>query len=471
MGFTNVMFLFYFFPLSILFYYVSLWMQNKFKILKKIKFNSLIIILISLVFYGWSLSINAIKFLLYILIVFCFGKLIEKHNKKSKPILFVGVFLAVGVLFFYKYLGLITDSFGVREIIAPIGISFITFSAISFLVDIYRGKTKDINIVDTTLYFTFFPKVISGPIVLWKDFHQQINNRIYTSDKILSGINQIIIGFCKKLILADSFGVVISSIKLWMNTGIDVLTAIGLVLLYFLQIYYDFSGYSDIALGLSKIFGFEFSKNFDFPYTSTSVTEFWRRWHISLGNWFKEYVYIPLGGNRKSPARTYINIFIVFLLTGVWHGAGLAYIVWGLLHGAFRLLEKALENVAIYKKIPRFVKQVFVLIIVAFGWEFFLFNDFNKVIEFNKIVFGVTKFSRIQLTASYFFDYKMIALIIIGLVGALFLNNKKIVELYQKIVKNKYGFIFAETVLFLLMFLAIMFMINSNYSPFIYFQY
>ena len=225
--------------------------------------------------------------------------------------------------------------------------------------------------LDAALYMTFFPKIVSGPIVLWKDFSIELSARVFSEDRFVYGINRFIIGLGKKVLLADTFGSVVVNIQDQMYYGIDIPTAWGCTLLYFLQIYYDFSGYSDMAIGLSSMFGFKLKENFSFPYLSTSITEFWRRWHISLGTWFREYVYIPLGGNRKGFYRTLVNLFIVFLITGVWHGAGAGYLCWGIAHGICIVAERCVRDKKLYKMIPGVVKWAVTTLIVMLGWQVF----------------------------------------------------------------------------------------------------
>ena len=471
MGFTNVTFLFFFLPLSIIFYYIVLFMGKKIKSLKKSRLSDLVIIAFSLLFYAWALTIDAIKLILYILLISIFGKIIEKSkNGFRKIVLIFSIILVLSILFLYKYLGVFIDTSNVN-LIAPLGLSFITFYAISYLVDIYRKDAIKGKIIDTYLYFTFFPKVISGPIVLWKNFKKQIKKREYNTGNFLEGINLLIIGFAKKLIIADTFGLTISKIQNYIGFGIDSLTALGMLILFSFQIYYDFSGYSDIAIGISKMFGFNFEKNFDYPYTATSIKDFWKRWHISLGNWFKEYVYIPLGGNRKGIIRTLLNLLAVFLLTGIWHGAGLTYIIWGIFHGILRMIEKIIDKKRFYIAIPNFVKRLFIIIFVFLGWEFFMFKDIDSIINFNSILLGSKDFYWIPLMFKYFFDSRIIFLIIVSILGCFIGNIKYIKNMLMVIKTNKFGFVVYEMILFALFFISIMFMVNSSYNPFIYFQY
>lgn len=309
MLFTNFIFLFVFFPLCVGGYLVLWGIQKKIGKVN-LRIGDIFLILASLAFYGWMRLEGILYLCIYILLVYAMGKMIEKKGgsvDKSKIAVGVSVLVLAGILYFYKYIDFTLQSlndilqtdFTLFYVIVPLGISFITFSAISYVVDIYRGNSTAGSLLDVALYISFFPKAVSGPIVLWKDFQTQIQNRTVDDVRFMYGLNRIMIGYAKKVLLADSFGLMVSDIQQNMVVGMDVPTAWWCALLYMLQIYYDFAGYSDIALGLGELFGFQFKENFHFPYVSASITEFWRRWHISLGTWFREYIYIPLGGNRK----------------------------------------------------------------------------------------------------------------------------------------------------------------------------
>lgn len=379
-------------------------------------------------------------------------------------------------LIYFNYTGILakgwnwlfSDNIEVRTLVAPLGISFITFSSISYLTDIYRGHSTNGSLLDCMFYLTFFPKIVSGPIILWKDFQEQINVRKITIENSVNGLNRIMIGFAKKVILADSFGSCIVSIG---TTGIDSITAFGTIVLYMLQIYYDFSGYSDIAIGLSNLLGFNVKENFNFPYRSTSISEFWRRWHISLGTWFRQYVYFPLGGSRTGYNKTLRNLAIVFVLTGVWHGAGWNYILWGFINCFFVLLERVIQNKSFYIKTPSAVKYGVTMFIVMLFWQFFRFQNVSDVTNVFGIALGVISFDRIFYTWEYYFDMKMVTLSIIGILGATILGNSKIHETYQKFISKNVGFFLQEVVLIGLFVISILFIVNLTYSPFIYFQY
>ena len=341
------------------------------------------------------------------------------------------------------------------------------FEAISYLVDIYKGDAKSGGLIDVFLFFTFFPKIASGPIVLWKDFSSQIYNRTVSVDLFFSGMNRVMIGFAKKSIIADSLGVVVNDITSNAPLGIDSPTAIFGALCYFLQIYYDFSGYSDIAIGISRMFGFKFKENFNFPYTSLSIGEFWRRWHISLGSWFREYIYIPLGGNRK---HVYINLFIVFLITGIWHGSTLNFVIWGIAHGILSMVERLVREKVWYVKIPVIFKWLFTMIFVYLTWVIFMIPSLSEAIVYYKSMIGISS-GNIYFTFDYFINKKITLIIFVAFLGA-FIGKWRKLELIKQWTENsKIGVIVSQVICMLLFILAVLFMMNSSYSPFLYFQF
>lgn len=378
------------------------------------------------------------------------------------------------ILVYYKYADFLTNllsfNFSAEKtsLVAPIGISFITFSAISYLVDIRRGHGDCKNPINCALYLCFFPKVISGPIVLWKDFKPLCGQKTLTLDMAFEGIERIMMGFAKKLIIADTFGACIAST---VGVAIDVPTAWGVNFLFMMQIYFDFSGYSDIAIGLGKLLGYDMKENFNFPYVSTSIKDFWRRWHISLGTWFKEYIYIPLGGSRKTQLRTIINLAVVFLLTGLWHGAAWTFVVWGALNGLFRILEKLMENSGFYEAIPSFIKWLFTMVIVYFCWIIFRFNNFQDLTDWFKVMFGAAGNDTVPYTFLHYFDWQIIAFAAVAFFGSTILGIEKIKDSCERARTNSGAMFFRELLGIALFALAVMFMVSSTYSPFIYFQY
>ena len=466
MPFTSAGFLFFFLPITIIVYYL-------FNFIGKNQLNNLLLILFSLSFYMVSGLRTTIYLIVFISIIYLSSKVLEYiNNKRAKKSFFIlSLLFVVLTLSYYKYITFILELFhrdaGVFSIVIPLGLSFIMFEAISYLVDIYKGDTESGSLIDVFLFFTFFPKIASGPIVLWKDFSSQIYNRKVSVDLFYSGMNRVMIGFAKKSIIADSLGTVVQSINENTQLGIDSPTAFLGALCYFLQIYYDFSGYSDIAIGISRIFGFNFKENFNYPYTSTSIGEFWRRWHISLGTWFREYIYIPLGGNRK---HVYINLFIVFLVTGIWHGSTFNFVIWGVAHGLLIMIERAFREKAWYKKIPAIFKWMFTMVFVYLTWIIFMIPSLTQAIIYYKSMLGIPA-GNIYFTFEYFINSKLILIIIVAIIGA-FIGKWDKVELIKTWSRDtKTGLIFSQILYMMLFALAILFMMNSSYSPFLYFQF
>lgn len=502
MVFTTQTFLFVFFPVCMLGYYFSLLLTKTktafARFLKKCRLPDLAIIGVSCAFYVCAGVSDAFRLILYVCLVWILGAgiqairnknyfVVAEHKEKSgepKQIsialpLFVLAIGAVGcVLVYYKYTHMLADIWNMlfngnaasKSILAPLGISFITFSSVSYLSDVYTEKAKAGSLIDCALYLLFFPKIVSGPIVLWRDFSGQIAERKINLNSLSDGASRMMIGFVKKVVLADTFGACLINASVG---NIDMCTAWGTALLYALQIYYDFSGYSDIAIGISKMFGFSFKENFNFPYLSCSITEFWRRWHISLGSWFREYVYFPLGGSRKGKARTVVNVAIVFLLTGIWHGGGETYkdyIVWGMINGACNIVEKLISEKRWYQKTPAAIKWLCTMGITLFCWELF-FNGFSLSLVWLKTIFGLNRASSIPYTWQYFFDKRTLVLMIIAIAGATVFGLPKIQNAYHRAVQKPFGYAVHQTIVVVLFVVSILFMVNATYSPFIYFQY
>ncbi len=493
MGFTTQTFLFFFFPLSILGYIIFEFAERlKIDIFRKIRAKDLALIIISLCFYAWAGLSDTLVMIVYTLAIHVLAKWIEtskthilvekniaqtdKKPRKTHIIpLVISLILIISYLAILKYASVSINTFNqifqtkiTLALLAPLGLSFITFSSISYIVDTYRGDAKAGTIVDCALYILFFPKIVSGPIVLWKDFNAQSSSRTMTLDNATRGITRVMMGFIKKLILADTFGSVLADIG---ANSIDQITAFGSIILYFLQIYYDFSGYSDIAIGLSSLFGFDVDENFNFPYRATSITQFWRRWHISLGKWFKEYVYIPLGGNKCGLKRTLLNLFIVFILTGIWHGAGWNYLLWGIINAVIVVIERLLFNSKFYQKTPTFIKWMLTTITLLCLWQIFRFEDISSASNVFTALFGKAQNESINYTWQYYFDKQTILLSIIGFLGATVLGNAKIDGFFKKIAKTKTGYSIMLAFLVIGFVVSIFFMVNSTYSPFIYFRY
>ena len=505
MVFTTQIFLFFFFPACILSYHFICALENYSRksreFFRKFRIKDLVLLAFSFLFYSWAYSMDLVRIILYILVVYGLAKWIENsrrnnffirlesedendNDRKYKRIytaIFPFVF-AITILVFYliyfKYSHFIEQILSVlfnnavagNSVIAPLGISFITFSAISYLADIYRGGgiIAKGSLLDCALYLSFFPKVVSGPIVPWKDFQKQLPLHKASLEFYVSGINRIMIGFAKKVLLADTFGACLADIRL---SNIDPITAAGTLVLYMLQIYYDFAGYSDIAIGLSRLFGFEFKENFNFPYLSKSISEFWRRWHISLGSWFREYIYFPLGGSRGTLRNTLRNLLVIFFLTGIWHGAGWNYILWGSIHGILVVIERIIQNRKFYKQMPIFIKYIGTMLSVMLLWQCFRYQSLREVMKLFGIILGIVQFDKIYYTWPHYFDMRLIAFTIIGIIGATIMGTKAVHNFGEKLSTIKAGYFLQEMTYLLLFVSAILFMVNSTYSPFIYFQY
>ncbi len=346
-------------------------------IIPSIKAKNIILIAASLAFYAYGEPIYVLCMVFSALINYICALGVGNFKQRKKIVLFVSILLNLGILVFFKYTGFIVEqidglfglSIPVPQIILPIGISFFTFQAMSYVIDVYRGDvTAQKNFGKVLLYISFFPQLIAGPIVKYHDINKELDNRTVTAECSAQGLRRFVCGLGKKVIIANTMGQVADTIFSAPQVEINVITSWIGAIAYMFQIYYDFSGYSDMAIGLGKMFGFHFLENFRYPYKALSIKDFWRRWHISLSSWFKEYLYIPLGGNRKGRLRTCINKIIVFFFTGLWHGANWTFIIWGLFHGMFLLLEEYLPYV---KKMPKFIMHIYTLLVVCVGFVIF----------------------------------------------------------------------------------------------------
>ena len=467
MSFTTPYFLFLFLLLFFAVYFIAV-KAERVKFLTKLHFSEIVLLLINLCFYAWSGLGNLALLVVYVIAVYITGRLIEKNkSRKITTVYVVSLVITVVALAWFRFLGPLRASQNSAGFIAPLGISFITFTAISYLADVYNGKARAGSFLDCALFITFFPKIVSGPISLWRDFEGELREKKITLNGFSDGCIRFMIGASKKLILADTFGMFIANAA----NAVDVPTAWIIAGMYMLQLYFDFSGYSDMAIGLSLMFGFRICENFDYPYLSCSISEFWRRWHISLGRWFREYVYIPLGGNRCGNIRTYINLGIVFLLTGLWHGVSWTFLLWGALNGLFCIIERAAGKTHFYESVPKVLKWGITTVIVFFLWELFRFNDFSSCVMFLRIMFGRVHFDSIPYTWVYYMDRRIITLVVIGIITCTVTGLEPVKNLRKKIGRTVPGSLLKTLVCSFLFLAAIAFMINSSYSPFLYFQF
>jgi alginate O-acetyltransferase complex protein AlgI len=408
---------------------------------------------------------------------FYFAKMIEKRNDKLG--LWLSVFFSIGTLIIFKYFNFIYDNIivvlnkindenSVRtfNIALPIGISFYVFQTMSYTIDVYRKQVKaSNNFINYATYVTMFPQLVAGPIVRYFDIEKQLLKRSFSWNQFYDGVERFIIGLSKKMILANTFAFLADNI---FNQPVHdlstVMTWLG-VLAYGLQIYFDFSGYSDMAIGLGKMFGIDFLENFNFPYISKSIQEFWRRWHISLSTWFRDYLYIPLGGNKKGPFRTYVNLIIVFFITGLWHGASWNFIIFGLFHGTFMIIER-LGFKSILEKIPKAFQHLYTIIILLIGWVFFRADSMTYAIEYINKLFSLSKGNESVNQYIYYLNFNIETYIvfILGIIFSTPIFNPE--SLWKKsYLKIK------PVIMILLLILSIFHIAASAYNPFIYFKF
>lgn len=416
---------------------------------------------------------------------YLFGLAVDFSKKRGskKAWVFIAVIANLGILGFYKYADFFIDNLNalmnwnitIAQVPLPIGISFYTFQAMSYVIDVYR---KDANVqrnfINLSLYISLFPQLIAGPIVRYQTVADQINKRFVNSTYLVDGTKRFIQGLSKKVLIANPMGEVADSV--FRMSGGDLTTAnawIG-ILAYTLQIYFDFSGYSDMAIGLGKLFGFDFEENFRYPYASQSISEFWRRWHISLGNWFRDYVYFPLGGNRGDTWTIYRNLLIVWTLTGFWHGASWTFMAWGLYYGIIISLEKFfLLN--ILKRLWRPLRHIYVLLIVMIGWVFFRANDFAYAIDYIQTLFTISTYNIYnEKTFLYLFNnwYVFIIAIILAMPTYPLLKNKIQTFLEDQRKELWMARDLLSSLTYLMFFILItMYLVNATYNPFIYFRF
>ena len=459
------MFLFSFLPIVLAVYYIV-----------PSPFRNLILFLSSLFFYAWGEPKYILIMLFSTIVDYIHGLLIEyfkeKDNlKNAKIVLISSIIINLSILCFFKYSNFFISNLNnifnlnikLLNIALPIGISFYTFQTMSYSLDVYRGIVRaQKNIISFGAYVTLFPQLIAGPIVQYKTIADELDCRKESSNQIAYGINRFVIGLGKKVLLANSLGYIWSQISSENITELAVLSAWIGIIMFSLQIYFDFSGYSDMAIGLGNMFGFTFNENFNYPYESKSITEFWRRWHISLGSWFKEYVYIPLGGNKKNQIR---NICIVWCITGLWHGASWNFVLWGVYFGVILLIEKLVLN-----KFIKVNSRIYTLILVCIGWVIFSFDNLFEGISYLKSMFFLNGNVLID-NSSLYIVYSNILLILIGILAATSIP-KRVVQHFLKEKENSLGIDLIHS-LFLLIILTLStaYLVNSTYNPFLYFRF
>ncbi|MCH1642338.1 MBOAT family protein [Paenibacillus timonensis] len=472
MVFSSTIFLFCFLPIVLIGYY-----------LMKLEYRNAFLLIVSLFFYAWGEPKFVIVIILSILVNYIFGFLINICRIKysitvSRAVMIIGILANCGLLFYFKYfdffilnVNYVTGlDLSLENIILPIGISFFTFQGLSYIIDIYLQKVQvQKNFLKFALFKSFFPQLIAGPIVRYVDVHDQIENRVTTVDDFAYGIRRFVMGLGKKIIIANTLGQVADSIFNLPAHQNSLDTAWIGAICYSLQIYFDFSGYSDMAIGLARMFGFKFKENFDFPYVSKTVTEFWRRWHISLSSWFRDYLYIPLGGNRKG--NVYFNLLIVFMVTGLWHGAAWNFVIWGLWHGLFLIIERVLRKSKTKFRIPQILTWLYTMLIVVVGWVLFRSPDLAYALSYLKIMFAIDSPYDVGFTVWYYLDPMVITIILIACLASLPISKyiKNNVGAYEE--HNGFSLFIQNAYVAFLLILSIMFMATSTYNPFIYFRF
>lgn len=472
MVFSSSIFIFCFLPIVLLIYY-----------LLKVEYRNVFLLLSSLFFYAWGEPEFVFVIILSIIINYFFGLLIhlsltKKNIYISRFVLILGVIANCALLFYFKYFdfflssinNIFSLSISLHHIILPIGISFFTFQGLSYVIDVYLKRVSvQKNFLKFALFKAFFPQLIAGPIVRYVDVHDQIDNRKVTVDDFAYGIRRFIIGLGKKIIIANTLGAVADSIfDLPSDQNTMAIAWIGAIC-YTFQLYFDFSGYSDMAIGLARMFGFKFLENFNYPYISKSITEFWRRWHISLSSWFKDYLYIPLGGNRRG--NVYLNLLIVFIVTGLWHGAAWNFVIWGLWHGLFLIIERVSKKSKFNFKIPSFVSWFYTMIVVIIGWVLFRSPDMSFAINYLNVMFGISKPSVVGFNIWYYLDTMNIVMLLLASIASLPIAQylRRNVGEYEE---HSFLSVLIQNIYIILIFLiSLMFIATSTYNPFIYFRF
>ncbi len=464
MLFTSPTFLFAFLPIVLLLYYIA-----------PGKIKNTILLTSSLVFYAWGEMLFVLVLITSVIINFVLGHLI--HKKKTNSLMILGVGLNLGLLLFYKYSHFVLSNLGLgseysQSIHLPLGISFFTFQALSYLIDIKRGQSQpQSNIINLGLYISFFPQLIAGPIVRYHNIAKQLLKRVHKNELFVAGVERFSYGLAKKILIANTLGAVADPIFALDNSQLSLSLAWLAVVCYALQIYFDFSAYSDMAIGLGRMFGFQFQENFNYPYVSRSLKEFWQRWHISLSRWFRDYLYIPLGGNKSGNIRTYFNLITVFVLCGLWHGASWNFLLWGLIHGSFLIIER-LGLKRLLAKLPVVISHVYTLLIVLIAWVFFRVENIPDALNF------LSKMFYIQHEDSYLYSYHYFInnQFIIAFLCAVFMcmpTFKKWVTYYPANAFNGSVALQLQRMIFIsfLLFVSVIMISATTYNPFIYFRF
>lgn len=471
MVFVSPIFIFIFLPATLILYGLACLTGKK-------AFKNISLLICSLVFYAWG----GVKYLILLMFStvmnYIFGRLLGLERKR-RLILVISVIYNIGILFVFKYFNFFMDtvegaahwmnmdwSFALAEITLPIGISFFTFQIMSYVIDVYTRKVEvQKNVLDLALYIMLFPQLIAGPIVRYIDVNDEIKERHTDASMIHDGITRFIIGFNKKIFLANGMGYMADTVFGNVDSINTPYAWLG-VICYALQIYMDFSSYSDMAIGLGKLFGFRFLENFNYPYISRSIKEFWRRWHISLSSWFRDYVYIPLGGSRNGTGKTYRNLLIVFLLTGFWHGADWTFVIWGVYHGLFLVLERGRLG-KFLDRLPGLIQRIYTWVVVLVGWVFFRCDTFGEAVAYIKAMFAFDFGHYNILGILQGLDREFLILLVISLIASM----PVIPRLKAKYAENQGVGLAADLGLLALFACGVCYMVGADFNPFIYFRF
>ena len=462
MVFTSISFIYYFLPLLLICYFVV-----------PKKFRNIILLMFSVLFYFYGEPKYILLMLIEVLISYVVGLLIDKY--KNKNILIIGIFIHVLLFGIFKYFNFVIinvnnlfhSNLNLLNVVLPIGISFYTFQIISYEIDVYNKKVNvQSNILKYFLYVFLFPQLIAGPIVRYQDVNNEIDNRNVTFEMFANGLRRFIVGLSKKVIIANNLG---ELCNIYLNLGDkSILFTWIFAISYMLQIYFDFSGYSDIAIGLGKMLGFNFPENFNYPYMAKSITDFWRRWHMTLSSWFRDYVYIPLGGNKKGVLKQIRNILIVWSLTGLWHGASWNFIVWGLYFGILLILEKFILK-KYFSNVPKFIKGIYTLFLVMISFVIFqgdsLSSDFNII----KGLFGLNGELFINNVTLYYLK-GYVLFIVLGVISSTNYVKNLVIKISNGKGKKIIN-ILEPIYLLILLIIVTMYLIDSSYNPFLYFRF
>jgi alginate O-acetyltransferase complex protein AlgI len=462
MVFSSLLFMFIYLPVTLAVYY-----------LVPKRWRNIWLFAVNLVFYGWGEPVYILLMIFSIIINYTAGLLIEKRRDRGKAVIAVCVIINLGLLMFFKYYDFIAVNLSLIPALSfikplgitlPIGISFYTFQTMSYPIDVYRGDAKvQRNFISFGTFVALFPQLIAGPIVRYKDIDDQLNERRENIEQFASGVRRFVIGLGKKVLLANGIGSLWDVYAGGDPSGFSAAAAWLGALAFTFQIYFDFSGYSDMAIGLGRMLGFEFLENFNYPYIARTVTEFWRRWHISLSTWFRDYVYIPLGGNRRGLKRQFFNIFIVWALTGLWHGASWNFLLWGVYYAILLMIEKAFL-LKVFEKLPKALGHIYTLLAVIIGWVLFSVERLEYTLSYIAAMFGGGRGLISQDFLYYLRNYGLVLLILI------FASTPLPRLAYNKLPK-KLANVLTPVLILLTLIISTAYLVDSTYNPFLYFRF